>query len=155
MANIGTIDCGTFPGLVNYTRSSNGRTPGLGAFGKGNGAYRGEAYVVDGKGTATITRWSPNAVDVLVEGADPGEHVILNQNWDPGWSASTGRVLDWRDTVAAPITAPTQTVRFRYVPRMLGLGLAVFFLTVAALVVPSLLRWRARRKRRHFAMTSA
>ncbi|HLK36046.1 MAG TPA: hypothetical protein VKU41_04790, partial [Polyangiaceae bacterium] len=39
MANIGTIDCGTFPGLHNYYRGESGRTSGLGARGRSDPLY--------------------------------------------------------------------------------------------------------------------
>jgi hypothetical protein len=146
MANIGTIDCSTSPGLHNYVRGADGRTPGLGAYGKGDAQYRGEAWIAEGRGTAVIVAWTPNVMDVRVDGATPGDTLILNQNWDPGWSADGKRAIDWRDTVAAPIGSASQVIRFRFVPRTLWLGILVFLGTIAALVVPPILRRRATRR---------
>jgi hypothetical protein len=148
MANIGTIDCSTFPGLNSYIRGADGRTPGLGAYGKGTPHYKGEAYVAEGRGKATLVSFTPNVMDVLVEGATPGDHVVLNQNWDAGWRADGSPALNWADAVAAPITSPTQTVRFRFVPKTLWWGIASFVLTVAGLVVPSIVRRRQQRRLR-------
>jgi len=133
MANIGTIDCGTFPAFHNYVRDRNGRAPGLGARGKGDPAYRGEAYIADGVGQATIASFTPNAITVDVMGAQAGEHVVLNQNWDGGWSADGERAMNWSDTVAAPLHSPNATVIFRYRPRSFIPGVLVCLLTVTAL----------------------
>jgi hypothetical protein len=138
VANIGTIDCNTFPGFHNVLRGQSGRLPGLGARGVGDAAYRGEVYVAEGRGTAQMVRFTPNAVEVRVEGANPGDHVVLNQNWDPGWSADGSAALSWHDTVAGVVPSKSATVRFRYRPRTLWLGLAAFVLSIAALsVVPT------------------
>ncbi|MBV9950251.1 MAG: hypothetical protein JOZ69_25645 [Myxococcales bacterium] len=134
VANIGTIDCSTFPGLNMYVRDANGRAAGMGAHGTGDPAYRGEAYVSDGVGSATITRWTPNEVTVSVHGAQAGEHVVLNQNWDPGWSANGAAALNLGDQVGAPLHAADAEVVFRYRPRTFWPGVLVFVLTVAGLV---------------------
>ncbi len=134
MANFGTIDCGTFPAFHNYVRDRNGHVPGLGAHGRGDPAYRGEAYIPDGVGQATIANFTPNAITVDVTNAQPGEHVVLNQNWDPaGWSADGVAALDWSDAVAAPLHAPSATVVFRYRPRSFIPGLFVAMATLAGI----------------------
>jgi hypothetical protein len=133
MANIGTIDCVTFPALNNFFRDLKGRAPGLGARGRGDPLYKGEAFVAEGVGQATIVNWSPNAVTVHVTGAQAGEHVVMNQNWDPGWHADRAAALDWKDTVAAPLHGPEATVTFRYRPRFWYAGLAVFVATIGAM----------------------
>jgi hypothetical protein len=142
MANVGTIDCSTFPAFNNYIRGQDGRTPGLGAHGRGDPAYKGEVFVPDGPGEATITRWTPNEVTVEVRGARPGEHVVLNQNWDPNWTANGGRAIEWADQVAAPIQDANGTFVFRYRSRLLWPGLVLFFATGA------LVAWVHRRARR-------
>jgi hypothetical protein len=138
LANIGTIECNTYAPLSNFGGAPVGagreaRPPGLGAHGVGEAGYRGEAYLADGVGTATLVGWAPDAVDVRVEGARPGELVVLNQNWDPGWSVDGERALDEDGTVAGRVKDPSATVRFRYRPPWLWAGLAVFLVTVGAL----------------------
>jgi hypothetical protein len=133
MANIGTIDCGTSPAFHNYARGQNGRVPGLGAHGRGDPAYKGEAFVPEGAGDATVVSWTPNAVTVHVSGARKGEHVVLNQNWDPGWSANGAPAIDWEDTIAAPLEGPEVTVVFRYRPRFWNIALVIFAATLGGI----------------------
>jgi hypothetical protein len=132
MANIGSLDCNTFPGYNNYTRDHNGRSPGLGAHAEGDPEYRGEAFVAEGHGTAKVVSFTPNAMDVEVRGALPGDHVVLNQNWDPGWSANGERALSWNDSVAMVVTTDAQLTHFRYRPRTLWLGMLLFLVALAA-----------------------
>lgn len=131
--NIGMTSCGSFFPFHDYYRDKNGRTPGLGAHGIGEPGYQGEVYIAEKHGEAAITRWSPNAVTVQVSHARPGDHVVLNQNWDSGWYANGRRTLDWADLPAAVLSSENQTVVFRFVPPTLWLGLAIFATTIAAL----------------------
>jgi hypothetical protein len=133
MANIGTIDCATFPGLNNFVRDSRGRTDGLGARGRGDPQYKGEAYVADGVGQAIIEKWTPNEVTVAVHDAKEGEHVVLNQNWDGGWSANGSVAMNLGDQVAAELHASDATVVFRYRPRSWWLGLTLFASTAGGI----------------------
>jgi hypothetical protein len=149
LANVGVIECDTFPGLDNFDGLASaipgydGRPTGLGARGVGDHDYHGESFLVDGVGTATITGWSPNVIEVRVDGATPGGEVVVNQNWDPGWSVDGRRALDHGNAVAARVTASTQTLRFRYRPPLGWAGCALFAATVVAL----LLAHRASRRR--------
>jgi hypothetical protein len=144
IANIGTVDCGVFTGFHNYYRDGNGRTPGLGARGRGDPAYRGEAFMAEGVGEATISSFTPNEVTVQVGGALAGEHVVLNQNWDAGWRANGSQVQNWQDTNAAEIGAPQATIVFRYRPRFWYTGLTMFGITVATIGCAAWYRRRIR-----------
>jgi len=140
MENVGTMECVTFAGYHEIERDMFGRTPRLGAWGEEDPDYRGEAYVAEGEGSATITSWTPNEVVVTVRGAQPGDRLVLNQNWDAGWSADGTPAIAYRDAVATtlgPATAVdgTWSVRFRYRPRTFGLGLAVFIATAAGIAL--------------------
>lgn len=145
MANIGTIACGTFPGLNVYVRDQDGRVSGLGARGKSDPLYHGEAYIPEGLGTAEIVSFSPNVITVKVTGSQAGDHLVLNQNWDGGWRANGEPALDWSDTVATQLHAENSTVVFRYRPRFWYLGLALCGATLGAIVYASRLRRRVRR----------
>jgi hypothetical protein len=145
MANIGTIECGTFPAFHHQYRDDRGHIPGLGARGVGDPDYRGEAFVADGPGTATITRWTPNAMTVEVRGANPGTRVVLDQNYDPGWSANGTATESWHDTVAATVPSADATIVFRYRPPTFWPGVAVFVVTCGVLVWAFV---RARRRAR-------
>jgi hypothetical protein len=147
IANIGTIDCSTFPGLNQFVRDEQGRCRGLGARGAEDPLYKGEAYVADGVGKASIEKWTPNEVTVAVHGAQAGEHVVLNQNWDPGWSADGSPAINRDDQVSAPIHDRDSRIVFRYRPRTWWPGVAIFILTVGGLVAAR----RAMRRARAFA----
>jgi hypothetical protein len=135
MANFGTTDCGTWHALFNPgQRTENRRAEGLGARGTGDPEYRGEAYVAEGTGTATIVSWTPNAMTVTVHGARPGEHLVLNQNWDPGWAADGRAAESWRDAVSVVLGAGEQTVEFRYRPRSLWIAMTPALLAISLLI---------------------
>jgi hypothetical protein len=144
MANIGTLDCGTFPAFHTYFRDQNGRTAGMGARGRGDPVYGGEVFIPDGVGKASIDAWSPNVVRVKVTGAQAGEHVVLNQNWDAGWSADGTTALNWSDAVAAQLHGPESVVVFRYRPPTFIPGMIVWALTVGGI---AWLYVRTRRRR--------
>jgi hypothetical protein len=136
IANIGSLDCNTFPGFHSYLRDGQGRSPGLGARAIGEPKYRGEVFVAEGRGTARTLTWTPNAVEVRVDGARPGDHVVLNQNWYPGWTANGSSAPAWQDSVSAVLATGSETVRFRYRPQMLWLGVLVFFASVGVAAAP-------------------
>jgi hypothetical protein len=130
-ANVGVIDCLTSPGLNMFERDAHGHAPGLGAKGRAEAAYRGEAYTASGKGTAVLTHFTPNEFVVETDGVTPGDLVVLNQNWDPGWKANGEAVINFHDVNAIPSRAPNERVVFRYRPRFWWVSLAVFVVTVA------------------------
>ena len=105
----------------------------VGAYGDSDPEYRGEAYVAERNAPASIVSWTPNAVDVRVEGASAGDHVVLNQNWDAGWSADGARAVAYKDAVAAVATSASQTIHFRYAPRTLWWGVVLSASTTAAI----------------------
>lgn len=140
MAGIGVIECNTFPGLNVYAKDAAGVIHGLGAHGRGDPAYRGEAWLPGGQGTATIERFTPNEIAVRVAGARPGDLLVLNQNWDPSWRANGERVLNHEDTVATKLAAADATVTFRYRPRTFAPALALFAATLGAIA------WAWRRR---------
>ncbi len=125
LGNVGTLECNTDNGLHSTHRDPEGRMPGVGAHGDDEPDYRGEAYVVErGPVAATIESWSPNEVAVRVYDAEPGDHVVLNQNWDPGWTASSVPAIALNDAVSTVVQGPG-TVVFRYEPPLFEVGLAL------------------------------
>lgn len=144
-ANVGVIDCLTSPGLNMFERDAQGHARGLGAKGRAEAEYRGEAYTANGKGTAVLTHFTPNEFVVETDGVTPGDLVVLNQNWDPGWEADGRRVLNFHDVNAIPSRAPNERIVFRYRPRWWWLSLAVFAATVGLIAVAAT-RLRSRRR---------
>ncbi|HEY5242996.1 MAG TPA: hypothetical protein VIJ22_16060, partial [Polyangiaceae bacterium] len=125
--------------------------PGLGAHAEGEPEYRGEAFVAERHGTAKLVSFTPNAMDVEVRGALPGDHVVLNQNWDPGWTANGERALSWNDSVATVVTTDPQLTHFRYRPKTLWLGMLLFLVALAAPAAMPILRRLRRLSRRRRA----
>lgn len=143
LANVGVIECSTFPGLNVYAKDERGIVPHLGAKGEGERDYRGEIFTRSGEGSAWLVRFSPNEVVARVAGARVGDVLVLNQNFDDGWRVDGEPALSEDDRVGAPIRARDQELTFRYRPRTLSLSLAVLALTVGLLGAAA---WRARRR---------
>ncbi len=137
LANSDSIECLTFAAYSKELVKDKLRWPGLGARAVGDIEYRGEAYIGENRGTAKIIKFTPNEMVVRVEGARPGDHVVLNQNWDPGWIANGERASSWHDAVANVLPLGSATVNFRYWPRGLSAGLFVLLLAIAVLVAPA------------------
>jgi hypothetical protein len=133
LENVGTMECDTDNGLHSLRRDPEGRMPGVGAYADNDPDYRGEAFVVERAATTTVSSFTPNEVDVRVEGAQPGDHLVLDQNWDPGWTANGVPTVALRDAVATVLPGASESVVFRYRPRALCWGLALFVLTVLAI----------------------
>jgi hypothetical protein len=142
LENVGTMECDTHNVLHTTHRDEDGRMLGVGARGADDPEYRGEAYVAEANAPVRVVSWTPNEVEVHVDGARAGEHLVLNQNWDPGWSADATPAVAYRDAVATVLGASSQTVRFRYRSPLFGWGLLVACLAVGAIGVQSA---RARR----------
>jgi hypothetical protein len=134
IANIGVIDCSTFPGLHNYIRNQDGSITGLGAKGKGEHDYRGEAYFAKGAGFASVVAWTPNAVTIHYSNAQPGDVLVLNENWDPGWTIGRHRAIDWASAAATRVDASDGELTFSYTSRFFWLGLLICVATIAGLV---------------------
>jgi hypothetical protein len=150
-ANLGTIECNTFPGLSNHAGIAatlpqyDGRPSGIGARGRDETDYKGEAYLLEGRGLARIASWAPGTVEVSVQGAQPGDHLVLNQNWDPGWSVKGADAWSYHNAIAATLKDGKATVVFRYHSRFAWLGLLLLGATVGALVYQGRMRRRVGR----------
>lgn len=144
IANVGQIECMIFPGLSVFARDAHGVIQGMGAKGRGDPTYRGEAYTASGKGRAELVHFTPNAMTVHVEGATPGDLLVLNQNWDPGWRGDGVPAVAFHDAVATTIRSSNETVLFRYRPHFWGLSLGICAVTVAGIAGAYARRRRAR-----------
>jgi hypothetical protein len=141
LTNRGVIDCTMMPAQnVWAPRNAAGRVIGIGARGKDEADYRGEVFLKSGRGEARFTAWSPNWVEVSFTNATAGDVLILNQNWDPGWTANGVKALNEADRAGYAVTASSGTVRFSFWPRGFGWGIAAFALTLAVLLVVRLER---------------
>jgi hypothetical protein len=139
LGNTGVIDCYGAPPFT-----------GQGALARTDPRYHGEAFV-DGGGAARVARWSPNRVDLAVEGAAAGARLVYNMNFDEGWSATVRQgeaaralaVFADRDRIAVALPAGASEVTLSYVPVGLRTGLALAALSSLALAAGVL--WQRRR----------
>jgi hypothetical protein len=84
--------------------------------------------------------FTPNQLTFTVkEGIGPA-HVLLNQNWAPGWTSSAGAIQPPPRTELARITVPAGRYTFTFVPPGFYAGLAIFALAMIA----TILVWRRR-----------
>ncbi len=102
-----------------------------GVIGADQPGYRGLVFLT-GEGTATLARWTPNAVTVEVRGARSGARLVYDTSFDPGWRVNGQPAADWQGLVAGAIPAGDSTVELRYRPLGLVPGLLLFALTLAA-----------------------
>jgi hypothetical protein len=109
-----------------------------GAHPVGDRDYHGEVRVEGGKALATIATvayWSPNRVDIDVDGAEPGALLIWNMNYDHGWHASGGKVEKHDGAVAVRLEKGTGRVTIAYTPPNMYLGILIAAATIAGLVM--------------------
>ncbi len=106
--------------------------------------YRGEAFVVDGPGSAEVEAWSPNRARVRYRDAQPGSLLVYNMNFDPSWRADGEPAVNHEDAVAARLPQADGVLEFRYVPRTLRVSLWLPPLTLVGCVA----LWRVRFGRR-------
>lgn len=78
---------------------------------------------------------------VRVSGATPGDLIVLNQNWDPGWTVNGVNAVNFHDTAAAVIDGRSQVFLFRYRPRWWWVSLLLFASTMVGIAAV----FRARR----------
>jgi hypothetical protein len=133
ISNTGVLECYAVVPMSVYARNAAGVVPGQGAKGRADPSYRGEFFTTSGEGTAEVKRWTPNEVVVTVKGAHPGDLLVMNQNYDPGWSADGTTAINYNDTVAAVLKTADATLTFRYRPRLLWAGIALLLATLGTI----------------------
>jgi hypothetical protein len=135
-AGVGSIRCSTAPLGADNTRPGPAvRVPGFGASGIGDPGYRGEFWLTSGGGKVSLIRWTPNEVELSVSGGQPGERLVLNQNWAPGWRANGAFTENDQDLNAYVLKAPDETVTFRYRPRTLMWGILLALIGIGVAIV--------------------
>jgi hypothetical protein len=129
-AGLGVIEC-TMSSALNIwaPKDPTGHIPGLGARGRGTPEYHGEAYTLSGTGQAELTSFTPNEVVVRVTGGEPGDTLVVNQNYDPGWHVDGKPTKNRADALAATLSGGDQELRFRFRPRGVFGGFLVLLLT--------------------------
>jgi len=105
-----------------------------GALAKTDPRYRGELFVAEGQGTAKIIERTNNTLTLRVEGASSDVLVVYNMNFDEGWSASQGQVVNQDNRVAVHVPLGIREVTLRYRAPWFFLGLFVGIGTLLACV---------------------
>jgi hypothetical protein len=104
--------------------------------------YRGLVFL-EGEGQARVTDWTPNHAVVEVAGAQPGDLLVYDMNYDASWRADGEAALEVDGLVATRLKASQERVEFRYFPRTFAWSLPLFALTLAV----CLGLWRPASKR--------
>lgn len=103
-----------------------------------------EEYLEDpSAGQARRLEWSPHRLEVEVRAERP-VHLLVNQNWHPGWKSSVGEVVSREGLLAVSLPEGEHRVVLRFLPRS-GLGGAL--VSLLAWGALGLVAWRARQRR--------
>ena len=150
LAGVGVLQCTMHASLNIWApKADDGRPIGQGARGKGFKQYRGEAFTLSGMGRTTITDFSPNRVEVDVSGARPGDRLVVNQNFDPGWSVNGRPVESHQAALSTTLEAADARLVFSFWPRGLSLGIGVLLVTCSGLGAAAYLLSTSRRTEPH------
>ena len=110
--------------------------------------YRGEVFLVETDGTVQIQSWSPARLVLGVHALHPG-HVVVNQNYFPGWHAvcNSACTVEPMYGLLAVRVLPTDTqVELYYLPLSFVVGAALSGTTlVLALIALGLTRLHIKR----------
>jgi hypothetical protein len=108
----------------------------------GDMGYKGEYYLLQ-KGKSELLTWSPNKLKFHVR-LNSINRLIINQNYWPGWQASTGVISNYEGLLAINLKAGEYDVTIRYLPGIFLLGVCLFFATVIGMLLYYLRDTRAR-----------
>jgi hypothetical protein len=120
-------------GVLRCAGAPEGAEP-RGALAAGDPRYRGEAFLEGAAGTARVVRRAPSEIDVEVDASGPAT-LVVNMNHDPGWTADGRPTREVDHALAAAVGPGPRVVHFRYLPRGLWAGLALFALALTAAFV--------------------
>lgn len=104
--------------------------------------YRGEAYA-EGNATVRLLRLTPNTVRLLVD-AKTGDTVVVNQQFDRGWSATPFAVKSHETLLAIDVPPGSHVVSLHYRPPWILSGTLITLVTLLGLGV--LWRYRSRKQ---------
>lgn len=97
--------------------------------------YRGEQYLL-GEGSATLSRWTPNALTFDVD--IPSQSLlVINQNYDSGWKVTDGQgvVLSHTGLLAVRLPEGHQRLKLTYSSFAFAIGLSITALTFLVTLV--------------------
>jgi len=94
--------------------------------------YRGEAYLINGKGEVSIAYFSPNKIILDVE-AQQKDILVLNQNYYKGWRMKGNQensVSSHEGLISAKVSPGKYKVTFYYLPNSFIIGSLITSLTL-------------------------
>ena len=97
-----------------------------------NPQYRGEAFLLNGGGNATIIAYSPNIVNVKVS-ANKNDTLVLNQNFYPGWHTTSifdDTVHPSNNLISVNVTSEDKYVNLYYLPLSFVVGSIISILSI-------------------------
>jgi hypothetical protein len=105
-----------------------------------------EEYLGDPEaGTVTEKAWSPDRIDLDVDVTRPAR-VYVNGNWNRGWHASEGKLVNDRGLLAVDVPQGSHDVVLRFLPRSAIVG----GLTSLAGLLVAIYIWRKTKERAAF-----
>jgi hypothetical protein len=115
--------------------------PPVGVMAYNDPGYRGEVWLLNGKGEVETQNWSPNRLryGLKLTGSDI---LIVNQRYDPGWNTVSGnRVGSLWGVIAVEVSPEDKTLELYYRPPLFFAGVAISAAAVAVIGF-ILFRWR-------------
>ena len=105
--------------------------------------YMGEQYMA-GPGTVQLVMWSPNRLSYRVD-APARATVVINQNYEPGWSLAQGQgsVVSANGLLAVSVPAGRQSITLRYRGTAFELGALI---SILSLLIAVALVWSGCRR---------
>jgi hypothetical protein len=112
------------------------------AVGVNQTGYQGEQFM-EGAGSVTLQRWTPNRLFLQVEAPEPTV-LVINQNYDGPWmlAQGTGEVFSERGRLAVRLPAGPQELVLAYQSGFVEAGLALFALGVLGIAALAVLERR-------------
>jgi hypothetical protein len=103
--------------------------------------YKGEQYM-QGPGSVRPLMWTPNDLSYEVDAPAPST-VVINQNYEPGWSLAQGQgtVISANGLLAVTVPPGRQSILLRYRGRTFELGAMISMLS---LLIAGMLIWSGR-----------
>ena len=103
----------------------------------GSPNYLGEAFLLNYRGNATITSFTPNRVEVAVN-TKRADTLVVNQNFEKNWKAEDSlKVMNRKGLLSARVTPNVRKVVFYYLPDLFlygasltALGLVITFASI-------------------------
>jgi len=92
--------------------------------------YQGEYFLKNGFGKVNKFLFSPNLFnfDLHVYADDI---LVINQNYFPGWHASSGKIIDYGGLIGIALSKEISTLKVYYLPHSLILGISIFICFIA------------------------